>query len=56
MEPEGESGETHDVDPASRLSLSLEESHASEAAPEENLHSERDTEGRQDDPDAMGTN
>ena len=33
VEPEQESGETHDPDPPSRLSLSLEESQASEAAP-----------------------
>ena len=56
MEPEGESGETHDPDPPSCLSLSLEESQASEAAPGENMQSERDTEGRQDDPDATGSN
>jgi hypothetical protein len=56
VEPEGESGETHDPDPPSRLSLSLEESQASEAAPGENMQSERDTEGRQDDPDATGSN
>ena len=43
VDPEGESGETHDPDPPSRLSLSLEESQASEAAPGENMHSERDT-------------
>ena len=56
VEPEGESGEPHDPDPASRLSLSLEESQASEAAPGENMHSERDTESRQDDLDATGYN
>ena len=56
VEPEGESGETHDPDPPSRLSLSLEESQASEAAPGENTPSERDTEGRLDDPDATGSN
>ena len=39
VEPEGESGETYDPDPPSRLSLSLEESPASEAAPGENMHS-----------------
>ena len=55
VEPEGESEETHDPDP-SRLSLSLEESQASEAPPGENMHSERDTESRQDDPDATGCN
>ena len=43
VDPEGESGETHDPDPPSRLSLSLEESQASEGAPGENMHSERDT-------------
>ena len=53
VEPEGESEETHDPDP-SRLSLSVEESQASEAPPGENMHSERDTESRQDDPDATG--
>ena len=31
VQPEGESGETHDPDPPSRLSLSLEECQASEA-------------------------
>ena len=56
VEPEGESRETYDPDPRSRLSLSLEESQASEAAPAENMHSERDTEGRQDNPDATGSN
>ena len=56
VEPEGESGETHDSDPPSRLSLSLGESQASEAAHGENMQSERDTEGRQDDPDATGSN
>ena len=56
VQPEGESGETHDPDSPSHLSLSLEESQASEAAPEENTPSERDTEGRQDDPDATGSN
>ena len=56
VEPEGESGETHDPDPPSRLSISLEESQASEAAPGENTPSEQDTEGRQDDPDATGSN
>ena len=56
VEPEGESGETHDPDPPSRLSLSLEESQPREAAPGENMHSERDTEGRQDDPEATGSN
>ena len=56
VELEGESGETHDPDPPSLLSLSLEESPASEVAPGENMQSERDTEGRQDDPDAMGSN
>ena len=56
MEPEGESGETHDPDPPSRLSLSLEESQASEVASGENMQSARDTEGRQDDPDATGSN
>ena len=56
VEPEGESGELHDPDPPSRLSLSLEESQASEAAPGENMHSERDTQGRQDDADATGRN
>ena len=40
VEPEGESGETHDPDPPSRLSLSLGESQASEAAPGEHMHSE----------------
>ena len=54
--PEGESGETHDPDPPSRLYLSLEESQASQAAPGENMQSERDTEGRQGDPDATGSN
>ena len=39
VEPEGESEETHDPDP-SHLSLSLEESQASEAPPGENMHSE----------------
>ena len=56
VDPEGESGETHDPDPPSRLSLSLEESQASEAAPGENMQSEREREGRQDDPDATGSN
>ena len=56
VEPEGESGETHDTDPPSRLSLSLEESQASEAAPGENTPSERDTEGQLDDPDTTGSN
>ena len=56
VEPEGETGETHDPDPPSHLSLSLEESQAREAAPGENMHSEQDTEGRQDDPDATGSN
>ena len=56
VEPEGESGETHDPDPPSRLSLSVEESQASEAAPGENTPSERETEGRLDDPDATGSN
>ena len=56
VEPEGESGETHDPDPPGHLSLSLEESQESEAAPGENMQSERDTEGRQDDPDATGSN
>ena len=55
VEPEGEGEETHDSDP-SWLSLSLEESQASEAPPGENMHSERDTESRQDDPDATGCN
>ena len=56
VEPEGESRETHDPHPPSHLSFSLEESQASEAAPEENTPSERDTEGRLDDPDARGSN
>ena len=56
VEPEGDSGETHDPDPPSRLSLSLEESQASQAAPGENTPSERETEGRLDDPDAMESN
>ena len=57
VEPGGESGETHDHDTPSRLSLSLEGSQAREAAPRENMQSERDTEGRQDDPDdATGSN
>ena len=56
MEPEGKRWETHDPDPPSRLSLSLEESQASEAAPGENMQSERDTEGQQDDPDATVSN
>ena len=56
MEPEGEGGETHDPDPPSRLSLSLEESQASEAAPGENMPTDRDTEGRLDDADATGSN
>ena len=55
VEPEGESEETHDPDP-SHLSLSLEESQASKAPPGENMHSERDTESRQDNPDAIGCN
>ena len=55
MEPEGESEETHDPD-LSRLSLSLEESQVREASPGENMHSERDTESWQDDPDATGCN
>ena len=55
VEPEGESEETHDPDP-SRLSLSPEESQASKAPPGENMHSERDTESRQDDPDPTGCN
>ena len=56
VEPEGESGETHDPEPPSRLSLSLEDSQASEAAPGENKPRVRDTEGRLDDPDATGSN
>ena len=56
VEPEGESGETHDPNPPSRLSLSLEESQASDAAPGENTPIERDTEGRLDHPDAKGSN
>ena len=56
VEPEGESGETHDPDPPSCLSVSLEESQASEAVPGENTPSERDTEGRLDDPDATRSN
>ena len=56
VEPEGESGETHDPDPPSRLSRSLEEFQGREAAYGENMQSERDTEGRQDDPDATGSN
>ena len=56
MEPEGETGETHDPDPPSHSSLSLEESEASEAAPGEKMQSERDTEGRQDDSEATGSN
>ena len=44
VEPEEESGDTHDPDLPSRLSLSLEESQASEAAPGENMQSKRDTE------------
>ena len=40
VEHERESGETHDPDPANRLSLSLEDSEASEAAPGENTPSE----------------
>ena len=55
VEPEGESEETHDPDP-SRLSLSLEESQASEAPPGENMHSEPDTESRQEDPYATECN
>ena len=55
VEPEGDSDEAHDCNP-SRLSLSLEESQASEAPPGENMHSERDTESRQDNPDATGCN
>ena len=54
VEPEEDSRETLDHDPPGRLSLCLEESQASEAAPGENLHSERDTESRQDNPDATG--
>ena len=55
VEPEGESEETHDPDP-SHLSLSLEESQASEAPPGENMHSKRAKESRQDDPDATRGN
>ena len=42
VEPEGDSGETHDPDPPSHLSLSLEGSQASEAAPGENMPRERE--------------
>ena len=56
VEPEGVSGGTHDADPPSRLSRSLEESQASVAAPGENTPSERDTEAQLDDPDATGSN
>ena len=56
VEPDAGSGETHDPDPPSRLSLTLEESQASVAALVENTPSKRDTEGRQDDPDATGSN
>ena len=56
VEPEGESRETHDPDPPSRLSLSLEESQTRKAALGENSPSERDTEGRQDDPDSTERN
>ena len=56
VEPEGESGETHDPHPPSRLSLSLEEFPASEAASGENTPIERDTEGRLEDPDATWSN
>ena len=56
VDSEGGSGETHDPDPRGRLSLSLEKSQASEAARGGNTPSEPDTEGRQDDPDAMGSN
>ena len=55
VESEGESEESHNPDP-SRLSLSLEESQASEAAPGEYMHSEQDTESWQDNPDATGCN
>ena len=55
VEPEGESDETHDPDP-SRLSLSLEESQPSEAPPGDYMHSQRDTESRQDNSDANGCN
>ena len=55
VRPEGVSELTHNPDP-SRLSLSLKESQASEAPPRENIHSERDTESRLDDPDATGFN
>ena len=55
VEPEGESEKTHDPDP-SRLSFSLAESRASKGPPGENMHSERDTENQQDDPDATECN
>ena len=38
VEPEGERRETHDPDPTSHLSLSLEESQTSETALGENIH------------------
>ena len=56
VDPDGESEETHDPDPPSRLTLSLKESQASQAAPGKNMHSKRDTEGGQDDPNATGSN
>ena len=56
VEPEGGSAGTHDPYPPSRLSLSQEESQASEAASGENTPRERDIEGRQDDSDAAGSN
>ena len=56
VEPEGESGETPDPDLPSHLSFSLEASQPCERASGENMHSERDTEGRQDDLDATGSN
>ena len=56
VEPEVESGESHDPDPPSLLSLSMEESQAPEGVPGENMQSERDKEGRQDNhPDATGS-
>ena len=54
VEPDEEGSETHDPDSLSRLSLSFEESEATEAAPGESMHSERDSEGHQDDPNATG--
>ena len=45
-----------DPDLPRSLSLTMEESQPTESAPGENIHSERDTEGRQDDPDATGSN